>query len=253
VCLQLLYALDDECAPAAAAGCHPSNFGCRLENPGQAGRCYAMSAPSRCLFYTVTDSAQQATPRHTAPPAPRATPPPTTPPPAPSQPTIVAVAEPPVARSHVHHVLDFVATLEDPQQQLLRGELQLYFVEDLSILKLGQPPADTLRSVFDAHATACLCAGARDLVLQKRLLDEWNKAKNNFDRPARGVWYRMGEELTGETVRFADATYKWTCIEMVTLDVKKALSREMQVVPPVVNQTQECTLCWHRADAGSQC
>lgn len=37
-------------------------------------------------------------------------------------------------------------------------------------------------------------------------------------------------------MRFADATYKWTCIEMVTLDVKKALSREMQVVPPVVNQ-----------------
>ena len=45
--------------------------------------------------------------------------------------------------------------------------MQLYFIEDLSILKLGQPPADALRAVYDAHATACLCAGGRDLALQK--------------------------------------------------------------------------------------
>jgi len=121
VCLQVVYALDDACAPPGAAdGCNPSNYGCRLENPGEPGRCYAMSAPSRCLFYTVTDPNEEALERHTAPPAPQATPPPPTPPPAPTQPTIVAVAEPPVASSHVHHVLDFVATLEDPQQQIAR-------------------------------------------------------------------------------------------------------------------------------------
>jgi hypothetical protein len=45
----------------------------------------------------------------------------------------------------------------------------MYFVEDLGMVKLGQPPANSLRTVFDAQATACLCAGSRDLVLQRSL------------------------------------------------------------------------------------
>ena len=47
------------------------------------------------------------------------------------------------------------------------GELSMYFAEDLGLVKLGQAPADSLRAVFDAQATACLCAGSRDLVLQR--------------------------------------------------------------------------------------
>ena len=45
----------------------------------------------------------------------------------------------------------------------------MYFAEDLGMVKLGQPPANSLRAVFDAQATACLCAGSRDLVLQRSL------------------------------------------------------------------------------------
>ncbi len=47
------------------------------------------------------------------------------------------------------------------------GALSMYFVEDLGMVKLGQPPANSLRAVFDAQASACLCAGSRDLVLQR--------------------------------------------------------------------------------------
>jgi hypothetical protein len=50
---------------------------------------------------------------------------------------------------------------------MCRGELSMYFVEDIDMLKLGQPPIDTLRTVFDSQSTGCLCAGARDLVLQR--------------------------------------------------------------------------------------
>lgn len=37
------------------------------------------------------------------------------------------------------------------------------------MLKTGKPPIDTLRSSFDSQVTSCLCAGARDLDLQRYL------------------------------------------------------------------------------------
>jgi hypothetical protein len=125
VCLQVSYALDDVCMDSPAGPClHPSNYGCRLENPDTPGRCYAMSAPSRCLYYTVTNPAATAMPRHTAPPVPQATPPPPPPLPPPSQPVIEAVEEEPptpAAESHITHVLDLPAHLEDPQVQIQRS------------------------------------------------------------------------------------------------------------------------------------
>jgi hypothetical protein len=120
VCLQFIYMLDDECAPPPADDCNPSNFGCMLENPNTRGRCYVTSAPSRCIFYTVTNPAQTARPRHTAAPPPEATPAPTPPPPPPAQPTIQGVEDPVVPQTHVHHVLDFASTLEDQQRQMHR-------------------------------------------------------------------------------------------------------------------------------------
>jgi hypothetical protein len=43
----------------------------------------------------------------------------------------------------------------------------MYFVEDIAMLKIGKPPVDTLRTSFDSQVTGCLCAGARDLALQR--------------------------------------------------------------------------------------
>jgi len=238
VCIQVTYALDDE-----DIGDVPSNYGCHLENPNTAGRCYATSAPSRCLYYTVTNQNDTAMPRHTAPPMPTPTPPPPMPTPAPTQPVIEAVAEPPaaVARANITHVLDLVAHLPDPHAQIKSGELSMYFVEDLAMLPLGQAPVDTLRTSFDAQVTGCLCAGSRDLTLQRSLLDTWNKQKNSLDSASRSVWYRMGEELKGVTVSLDNVNYKWTCIAEVKLDVKKALTREIVSG----DATKGCVMCWH--------
>jgi hypothetical protein len=35
--------------------------------------------------------------------------------------------------------------------QIARGELGMYFEEDLALVKLGAPPADAIRSVFDVQ------------------------------------------------------------------------------------------------------
>ena len=126
VCLQVVYALDDECG---VAGCMPSNFGCRLENPNNQGRCFVTSAPSRCIHYLVTDAAATVVARHTATPPPTPTPAPPPPPPPPLQPTLVPVGEAPKTVSHgnttVHHVLDFPRGLHlpDPQVQIQRSHV----------------------------------------------------------------------------------------------------------------------------------
>jgi hypothetical protein len=128
VCLQLSYALDDECmgGGGGAAECMPSNFGCRLENPNNPGRCFVTSAPSRCIHYLVTDAAATVVARHTAAPPLTPTPAPPPPPPPPLQPTLVPVGEAPQTVRHgnttVHHVLDFPRGLHlpDPQVQIQR-------------------------------------------------------------------------------------------------------------------------------------
>jgi len=126
VCLQISYALDDACMSAAGeAGCQPSNFGCRLENPDAPGRCFVTTAPSRCIHYMVTDAGAAPVAHHTV--SPPATPPPPPPPPAPAlQPELVRVGEPdePVLHGNtsVHHVLDFPRGLQlpDPHVQIKR-------------------------------------------------------------------------------------------------------------------------------------
>ena len=130
VCLQVSYALDDECmGGGGVAGCMPSNFGCRLENPNNPGRCFVTSAPSRCIHYLVTDAAATVVARHTAAPSPTPTPAPPPPPPPPLQPTLVPVGEAPKTVSHgnttVHHVLDFPRGLQlpDPQVQIQRSHV----------------------------------------------------------------------------------------------------------------------------------
>jgi hypothetical protein len=57
------------------------------------------------------------------------------------------------------------------------------------------------------------------------------------------------QELKGQTVSLDGTDYKWTCIAMVQLDVKKALTKEMQVAAPGGNQVglQGCAQCLFRA------
>jgi len=253
VCLQISYALDDACMSAAGeAGCQPSNFGCRLENPDAPGRCFVTTAPSRCIHYMVTDAGAAPVAHHTV--SPPATPPPPPPPPAPAlQPELVRVGEPdePVLHGNtsVHHVLDFPRGLQlpDPHVQIKSGELSMYFAEDLGLVKLGQAPADSLRAVFDAQATACLCAGSRDLVLQRKLVDKWNKDQNTLDSASRNQWYKMGYELRGATVELDGAAYAWTCVAEVKLNVLKALSHETASE----EASHACVLCWHLSDGHS--
>jgi len=88
------------------------------------------------------------------------------------------------------------------------------------------------------------------MILSRSLLDQWNKQKNDLDFAARSVWYKMGEELKGQTVSLDHANYEWSCIAEVKLDVKKALTREIVSG----NATEGCVLCWHEySDAHSRC
>jgi len=122
----------------------------------------------------------------------------------------------------------------------------MYFEEDLALVKLGAPPADAVRSVFDVQGSACLCAGARDLAVQKRLLDEWNRQGNNLDKPSRAIWYRMGEELKGQTLEASGAggaKYVWACVAEVRLNLYKALTRDVVLR----DASKGCVLCWQRA------
>ena len=164
VCLEVMYALDDHCMGDTNVGCNPSNYGCRLENANSAGRCYATSAPSRCLYYTVTNPAETAVPRHTAPPMPAETLPPTTPPPAPTQPVIDAVAEPPVAQNvqHIQHVLDLVAHLPDPHIQIQRYPGPPHFPSRFlrCPLSLPAPQYASMQSAWLQRCKRCLASTA---------------------------------------------------------------------------------------------
>ncbi len=122
------------------------------------------------------------------------------------------------------------------------------------------------------QGSACLCAGARDLAVQKRLLDEWNRQRNNLDTPSRAIWYRMGEEMKGQTLEASDAgnkepaantleclkrlllipysrgmsaggaKYVWACVAEVRLDLYKALTRDVVLR----DASKGCVLCWQR-------
>ena len=250
LCVQLTYWLDDQVLSGVGDTAAWSNFGCNLENPSLPGRCFVTSS-SRCVFVHVSPSSPRPYNRTTVLPQATATPPPSTTP-QPSQPVVEAVTK--LAASSLGdgmtHVLDLKPP--DPLAQIKAGELSLFFVEDLAQVPLGRPPVDTLRTVFDAQSTACLCAGSRDLSLQRALIDKWNKESNDMDSPTRAVWYKMGKELRGQQVELKDGKgvlrrYQWTCISEAKLNVRKALTSEM-----VVNRTQGCVLCWREAD-GKQC
>jgi hypothetical protein len=59
----------------------------------------------------------------------------------------------------------------------------------------------------------------------------------------------MGEELNGAAVQLDGVSYEWICLTSITLDVKKALAREVVVG----NRTHACVLCWHKADPTQHC
>ena len=66
--------------------------------------------------------------------------------------------------------------LEDVQAQIRTGILNVQFEKDVDMLPYS--------SNMQLHATVGVCAGGRDLKLQREIIESWNKAQNgigNFD------------------------------------------------------------------------
>ena len=122
-----------------------------------AGLNYTTRRAPACVYWDVTDAgATTPTAPVEATPAPVITPAPPPPPvllPTPGDTTVV-------------HALDSAAVLPDAHAQIAGGFLDLQFVEDYALM-----PNTVYRSHFSVGLAECLCAGARDLQLQRSLID----------------------------------------------------------------------------------